>query len=72
MKTCRFDSDKVLLVELQSYEDQGISIWLEGEPSNSETVTDVMTVKEANKYMRDYVIDDGVVSEIRFDRVTRE
>ena len=67
MKNCRFDTNKVLLVELQSYEDQGISLWLEGE-----AVTGVMTVKEANQYMRDYVIDDGVVSEIRFDRVTRE
>ena len=71
MKNCRFDTSKVLLVELQSYEDQGISLWLEGEPS-SEALTGVMTVKEANQYMRDYVIDDGVVSEIRFDRVTRE
>lgn len=72
MKNCRFDTDKVLLVELQSYENQGISIWLEGEPSSPKAVTDVMTVKEANQYMRDYVIDDGIVSEIRFDRVTRE
>ena len=72
MKNCRFDTNKVLLVELQSYEDQGISLWLEGEPSSSEAVTGVMTVKEANQYMREYVIDDGVVSEIRFDRVTRE
>ena len=39
MKNCRFDTNKVLLVELQSYEDQGISLWLEGEPSSSEAVT---------------------------------
>ena len=51
MKNCRFDTNKVLLVELQSYEDQGISLWLEGEPSSSEAVTGVMTVKEANQYM---------------------
>ena len=72
VKECKFGTGTMLLVELQSYENQGISIWLEGEPSCSEAVMDTMAVKEANNYMRDYVIDDGIVSEIRFDRIDRE
>ncbi len=72
VKECKFGTGTMLLVELQSYENQGISIWLEGEPSCSEAVMDTMTVKEANNYMRDYVFDDGVVREIRFDRINRE
>ena len=67
-----FGPGTMLLVELQSYENQGISLWLEGEPCSSQTVNEKMAVRETTHYMRDYVIDDGIVSEIRFDRITRE
>ena len=64
--------DQILLVELQSYENQGISIWLEGEPSNPREVSETVAVKEENCYMRDYIFSEGKVSEIHFDRITRK
>ena len=60
-----------LLVELQNYEQQGISIWLEGSPSSSDEVTEVMCVREDISYMRDYVFQKGELSEIRFDKITK-
>lgn len=60
-----------LLVELQNYERQGISIWLEGCPSSSSEVTEAMCVREDISYMRDYVFQKGELSELRFDRVTK-
>ena len=65
-----FDQSRILLRELQALEDQGVSIWLEGERSNSaQVIQQVMTVRENNSYMRDYVFEKGRVSQLRFDRV---
>lgn len=61
---------KPLLVELQNYERQGISIWLEGVPSSSDEVSEAMCVREDYSYMRDYVFSQGELSEVRFDRIT--
>ena len=72
MRTQDFGPGMMLLVELQSYENQGISLWLEGKESSPQAVNEIMAVRETGHYMRDYVIDDGIVSEIRFDRITRE
>ena len=66
------EKDKILLVELQSYENQGISIWLEGEGSNSQEVSETLAVREENCYMRDYIFSEGKVSEIHFDRITKK
>lgn len=63
---------KILLVELQAFENQGVSIWLDGYPSNSEEVTQVMNLKEQISYMRDYVFAEGKISQIHFDRVDCE
>lgn len=60
------------LIELQNYEKQGISIWLEGFPSNSDEVSETMFVRENVDYMRDYVFDEGALSELRFDVVKTE
>lgn len=60
-----------LLVELQNYERQGISIWLEGCPSSSDEVLDAMCVREDITYMRDYIFQKGELSELRFDKVTK-
>ena len=68
MKQTFAGSGQPLLIELQNYEKQGISIWLEGFPSNSET----MFVLENVDYMRDYVFDEGALSELRFDVVKTE
>ncbi len=58
-----------LMVELQNYEQQGISIWLEGCPSSSAGVMDAIRVREGISYMRDYVFREGELSEVRFDKV---
>ncbi len=66
-------NQKQLLVELQGFERQGISIWLEGSPSDSFTVSRTMSVREDSAYMRDYVYDkEGVLKELRFDRVRNQ
>lgn len=57
------------LVELQEIERKGIALWLEGMPSNSYGVTDAIFVNEETAYMRDYVYDQGVLKELRFDKV---
>lgn len=58
-----------LFVELQCIEKEGITLWLEGEKSSSETITDAVFVNEGDAYMRDYIYDKGVLKELRFDKV---
>ncbi|MCD7922103.1 MAG: hypothetical protein LUE14_01885 [Clostridiales bacterium] len=60
-----------LMVELQNYEQQGISIWLEGCPSSSADVMKAIRVREGISYMRDYVFQSGELSEVRFDKITK-
>lgn len=62
---------QTLMVELQNYERQGISIWLEGTPSSSDQVMEAMFVREDISYMRDYVFHSGELSEVRFDKITK-
>ena len=54
------DSGQTLLIELQNYEQQGISIWLEGFPSSSVEVSEVMCVRQ------------GALSQVRFDKITKK
>ena len=58
-----------LFVELQNIEARGITLWLEGLPSNSLWITDAIFVNEESAYMRDYIYDEGVLKEVRFDKV---
>ena len=58
-----------LCVELQKIEQRGITLWLEGLPSNSYGITDAVFVNENDSYMRDYIYDEGVLKELRFDKV---
>lgn len=58
-----------LFVELQKIEQRGITLWLEGLPSNSYGITDAVFVNEDDLYMRDYIYDEGVLKELRFDKV---
>lgn len=58
-----------LFVELQEIEKRGISLWLEGTPSDSVRVANAIFVNEEEAYMRDYVFDEGVLKELRFDKV---
>ena len=68
MKQTFAGSGQPLLIELQNYEKQGISIWLEGFPSNSDEVSETMFVRDNV----DYVFDEGALSELRFDVVKTE
>ena len=46
-----------LYVELQSFADQGIVLFLDGSPTTPEHVTHVLCAAEEACYMRDYVYD---------------
>lgn len=63
---------KKLYLELSSLEDRGITIWLEGYPSNSKCVTNQLSINEDLTYMRDYVFDEGVLKEIHFDKIDED
>ncbi|MBU9725468.1 hypothetical protein [Diplocloster modestus] len=60
-----------LLLELEGYENGGISVWLDGTVSSPCEIAKACTVEEdCNSYMRDYVTDEkGELKEIRFDRI---
>ncbi len=50
---------KELFTELKGIQGQGIIIYLEGEKSTPETVTELLCIQEDYSYMRDYVYDKG-------------
>lgn len=60
-----------LYLELASLEDQGITIWLEGCPSNSEHVASQLNIHDENLYMRDYIFEDGNLKEVHFNKVKK-
>ncbi len=62
---------KQLFIELKDIQDRGITIFLEGEQSTPENVSDQMFIHQEYSYMRDYVYDEeeGVVKELHFDKV---
>lgn len=61
-----------LFLELQSIENRGIMIFFEGSLCDSATAADKMTVNEEEDYMRDYVFDEGVLKELRFDKINNK
>lgn len=65
------DNMQTLFMELQSYENQGITIWLEGFLSTPMHVTSKLSLNEENLYMRDYIFDEGVLKEVRFDKINQ-
>lgn len=58
-----------LFIELKGIQGRGITIFVEGEKSTPEIVTDLLCVQEDDSYMRDYVYDEGVLKELHFDKV---
>lgn len=58
-----------LFIELKGIQGRGITIFLEGRKSTPEIVTDLLCVQEDSSYMRDYVYDKGVLTELHFDKV---
>ncbi|MCI8326969.1 MAG: hypothetical protein HFI37_04245 [Lachnospiraceae bacterium] len=61
-----------LFMELQTLEDCGVGIWIEGQVSNPENVMQTITVNEESDYMRDYIFKEGVLQEIHFDKITNQ
>ena len=62
---------KKLYLELSSLEHMGTTIWFEGVPSNSKEVTEELSVTEENSYMRDYIFNEGVLTELHFDKIKK-
>ena len=60
---------KELFIELKGIQGRGITIFLVGEKSTPETVTELLCIQEDSSYMRDYVYDKGVLKELHFDKV---
>ena len=58
---------KKLYLELSSLEHMGTTIWFEGVPSNSKE----LSVTEENSYMRDYIFNEGVLTELHFDKIKK-
>ncbi len=64
-----FEQKNQLFMELSSLEDRGVTIWLEGNLSDSLDVTSQLHIHEENEYMRDYVFEEGRLKEVHFDKV---
>ena len=70
MKEAIFQKLEVLLLELESLQGIGITIWLDGQKTSPIDASNAVLVNEEDNYMRDYVLDDGGrVRELRFDKV---
>lgn len=69
MRLLSNENEKLLYLELHSFENQGITIWLEGAISDSKNVTNQISLNEENLYMRDYIFEEGRLKEIRFDKI---
>ena len=59
--------------ELDAYQAQGISLWLDGEPSSPKEIWKAHKIAEDISYMRDYVPDSyGRLLRLEFDAVKKE
>ena len=58
-----------LYMELSALENRGVTIWLEGTPSDSLNVSNELSIHEDTPYMRDYVFEEGRLKEVHFDKV---
>ncbi len=62
---------QALIVELQNYERQGISIWLNGTQCDPSQVAKAMAVRDEISYMRDFVFQSGKLKQVHFDKITK-
>lgn len=67
-----FEHMQQLYLELSALEDRGITIWLEGYPSDSAQVASQLNIHDENSYMRDYIFDEGRLKEVHFDKINEE
>ena len=62
---------EALLIHLQKMERCGVELFIDGKAVASAEIV-AKTVRENSPYMADYVLDEvGVISQVRFDRVTK-
>lgn len=70
MKQTILQKLEVLLLELESLQGIGITIWLEGSETSPLVASNAIMVNEENNYMRDYVMNErGKVTELRFNKI---
>ena len=60
-----------LYMELSALENRGVTIWLEGTPSNSLNVSNQLSIHQDTSYMRDHVFEEGRLREVHFDKVSK-
>ena len=59
--------------ELAGYEKLGVSLYLEGEPSNSTAIAKACQIADGGGYKRDYTEDEkGHIARVDFDFVIDE
>ena len=59
---------KPLQKELKLYQEQGISLYLEGRPSTPKHIVKACMLAEEGGYMRDYTADEqGRIARVDFD-----
>lgn len=72
MKNGRKKGKKPLRHELESYEKQGVELWLDGQPGSPKTILQACMIAEEGDYMRDYVYDrKGELKSLNFDRIKK-
>lgn len=58
---------------MKQYQAEGVSLWLNGRPSNPKEIAKACRIAENGIYMRDYVPDGkGGIEELKFDYVKLE
>ena len=63
-------SAKTLRRELKLYRENGVSLYLNGEPSTPKKIAKACQIAEGGGYMRDYVEDEkGRIARVDFDFV---
>lgn len=56
--------------ELETYQTEGIPLWLNGKPSTPEEIVHACMIEEEGTYMRDYVQNErGKVERLEFDLI---
>ena len=69
----RRNTERNLETELQSYQDSGIRLLLEGRESSPESIADACAVAEHGTYMRDYIQGEtGKLNIIDFNFVSED
>lgn len=59
--------------ELKLYREEGVSLYLNGEPSSPKAIARACQIAEGGGYMRDYTEDDqGRIARVNFDFIEDE